>query len=220
MNRQHLQLALASMVASAAAFAQHGEEHGAASNAAAAAAHGSGHGAAGHHAPHIANWWGIGEQYADTPALGWLTITFLIFVGVLVFFGRPAIKRYLENRADTVEKAIAEARRAKENAEKRAAEAEAKLAALAGEVDKMKAEFTAQGKLEAERIAAAADDMAKKIARDAEDTIVAETERAREALRVEAGKLALQMAEERIKGLLSAADDERLKTSLIQGLSN
>ena len=161
----------------------------------------------------------MGEQYANTPALGWLTITFLIFVGVLVFFGRPAIKRHLETRADVVERAIAEARRAKEDAERRAADAEQKLAALAGEVEKMKGGFAAQGKLESERIAAAAEEMSKKIGRDAEDTITAEIERAKEALRLEASKLALQLAEERIKTMLSAADDDKLKQSLIQGLS-
>lgn len=210
MKNSKLYTALLSMFVATAAFAaEHGE---------AVAAHGEA--AGGHHgAPHVSNWWGIGEQYANTPALGWLTITFLIFVGILVTFGRPAIKKHLETRADAVEKAIAEARRAREDAEKRAKDAEAKLAALAGEVEKMKAEFTAQGKLESERIATAATEMAKKIARDTEDTIGAETERAKEALRVEASKLALQLAEERIKQLLTDADDGKLKTSLIQGLS-
>ena len=84
MNRQHLPLALATFLVANAAAAAGGE----------AAGHG------GHHEPHVANWWGMGEQYANTPALGWLTITFLIFVGVLVFFGRPAIKRHLNTRAD------------------------------------------------------------------------------------------------------------------------
>lgn len=211
LNSKHLHTALLSMFVATAAFAaEHGE---------AAAAHGEA-AAGGHHgAPHVSNWFGIGEQYADTPALAWLTVTFLVFVGLLVWFGRPAIKKHLETRADTVEKAIAEARRAREDAEKRAKDAEAKLAALAGEVEKMKAEFTAQGQLESERINVAAADMAKKIARDAEDTIGAETERAKEALRVEASKLALQLAEERIKQLLTDADDGKLKTSLIQGLS-
>ncbi len=213
MNRNHIAVATF-MMTSVAAFAQHGEEH--------AAVEAAGHGAAaaGHHAaPHVANWWGMGEQYASTPALGWLTITFLIFVGIVVFFARPALTRFLETRADVVEKAMAEARRAKQDAERRAKDAEDKLAALAGEVDKMKAEFTAQGHLESQRIAAAAQEASKKIAKDAEDTIGAETERAKEALRIEASRLALQIAEDRIKQMLSVADDDKLKQSLIQGLS-
>ena len=61
--------------------------------------------------------------------------------------------------------------------------------------------------------------MAKKIAKDAEDTIGAEMERARETLRAEASRLALQLAEERIKHMLTAADDEKLKKTLIQDLA-
>ncbi len=180
--------------------------------------HGTGHGA-GHHEPHVANWWGIGEKYAETPALGWLTITFLIFAGGVVYFVRKPLSSHLVARADTVERAIAEATKAREDAERRARDAEARLAALDGEVKRMKADFTLQGKAEADRIEKTAADMAIKIAKDAEDTIGAETDRARESLRAEASKLALQLAEERIKAMLSAADDERLKKSLISDLS-
>lgn len=188
-----------------------------ASNVALAAEHGAD--AAGHHAPHVANWWGIGEQYAQTPALGWVTVTFLIFVGALVYFARKPLTNHLVSRADTIETAIKEAQAAKAAAEARARDAEEKLAALAGEVDKMKADFESQGKAEADRIKMAAKDMAKKISRDAEDTINAEIERAREQLRAEASRLALQLAEERIKQMLTAADDDRLKGSLISELS-
>lgn len=211
-----------------AALAQHGDapasphenaEHGA--NAEHKAEHGGEHKASGHHEAHFSdiNWFGIGEQHADAPALGLLTITFLIFAGGIVYFVRKPLSIHLATRADTVERAIAEATKAKEDAERRAREAEAKLAALDGEVKKMKADFELQGKAEAERIEKAAADMGARIAKDAEDTIGAETERAREVLRAEASKLALQLAEERIKGLLNASDDDRLKKSLISDLS-
>jgi F-type H+-transporting ATPase subunit b len=178
----------------------------------------AGGGDAGHGAPHVANWWGMGAAYAETPALGWLACTFALFVGLLVYFGARPLKEHLQTRADAVEKAIAEATRAKEAALARARDAEAKLAALDGEVQKMKADFEAQGKAEAERIEAAAAEMAKKIAKDTEDMVAAEVERAREALRAEAAKLALQTAEERIKQMLGPADDARLRGSLVKDL--
>lgn len=177
-------------------------------------------GGGGHHEPHIANVWGLGEKYAETPALGWLSITFAIFAFGLVRIAGPAIKKHLVTRADAIEQAMAEAKKAKEDAERRAQDAEAKLAALEGEVARMQSDFEAQGKLEAERIQKAAADMAKKIAKDAEDTIGAETQRAREQLRAEASALALQLAEERIKKLLIAADDQKLTKTLITELSN
>ena len=126
------------------------------------------------HVAHVANWWGMGEQFADKPALGWLTITFLIFSAILVGAIRKPLATYLETRADTVERAIAEATRARADAERRAREAEAKLAALDGEVRAMKADFETQGKAEAERIEKTATEMSAKIAKDAEDTINAE----------------------------------------------
>ncbi len=182
-----------------------------------ALAEGGGHG--GHHEPHVANWWGLGEKYAESPALGWMTVTFAVFAFGVIRFAKDPLKRHLESRADTIEKAMIEAKKAKEAAEARAKEAEAKLASLEGEVKKMKADFEAQGKLEAARIEKSAEEMAKKIAKDTEDTIAAETERARETLRAEASKLALQLAEERIRQMLTPADDEKLKKNLISELS-
>lgn len=176
-------------------------------------------GGGGHHEPHIENVWGLGEKYSETPALGWLAITFAIFVYGVIRFAGPAIKGHMTTRADTIEKAMAEAQQARADAERRANEAEAKLAALAGDVARMQADFEAQGKLEGARIQQAAEDMAKKIARDAEETILAETARAREALRAEAASLALQVAEVRIKQMLSVADDQKLTKSLITELS-
>ncbi len=174
----------------------------------------------GHHAePHIANMWGLGEKYAESPALGWLTITFALFAWGVVRSAKGPLKNHLETRADGLEKAMAEAQKAKADAERRAKEAEQKLAALEGDMKQMQADFESQGKLEAERIKTSAEEMAKKIAKDAEDTIGAEMERARETLRAEASRLALQLAEERIKHMLTAADDEKLKKTLIQDLA-
>lgn len=204
-------LLVAGLSLSTAALAEEAE-HGAKHDGAHA-------GAAGHGAPHVANWWAMGEGHADAPALGWLTVTFLVFAGGVIYLARKPLSEHLQTRADTVERAIAEATRAKEAAEARARDAEAKLAALDTEVTKMRADFEAQGKAEADRIEKAAADMAAKIAKDAEDTIGAEIERAKESLRSEASKIALQLAEERIKSMLSPADDDRLKKSLIRDLT-
>lgn len=219
-RRHVIGFALTTSLVSVSAFAA-GDEHAAGAEHAVKHDDAGGHGAAhgGHGEPHIANWWTMGEAMAKTPALGWLTITFLIFAGGLVYLVKKPLSLHLQTRADTVEKAMAEAQKAKEAAEKRAREAEARLASLDDEMKKMRVDFEAQGKAEAERIEATAKEMAAKVAKDAEDTIRAEVERAKETLRGEASKLALQVAEERIKTMLSAADDERLKKSLIRDLT-
>ena len=201
--------------------ADHGSAHATTDHGVAAdgaATHGGGHGG-GHGEPHVANWWGIGDKYAETPALGFLSITFLIFAFGLVYFGRKPLADHLATRAAAVEKAIAVATKAKDAALARAREAEARFAALDGEIKKMRADFEAQGKAEAERIEAAAVDMAKKIAKDTDDMVAAEVQRAREALRAEAASLALKLAEERIQKMLTTDDDARLKRGLVAELS-
>lgn len=175
-------------------------------------------GTGGHHEPHISNMWGVGGQYAETPALGFLTITFLVFVLGLFFILRKPISIYVENRSHSVRKAIEEAQRAKAAAEARAREAEAKLASLDDEMKRLRGDFEVQGKAEMARIEKMADETAVRIAKDAEDTIAAESERARQTLRAEAARLALELAEERIRGALSSDDDARLQKALIAGL--
>lgn len=176
-------------------------------------------GEGGHHEAHVANWWGLGSQYAQSPALGFVTITFLIFVSGLLWILKPRISSLLEERSYNVKKAIEEAQRARADAEARARDAENKLASLAGEMAKLRNEFEQQGKVELQRIEKMAEEAAVRIGKDAEDTINAESERARQVLRAEAAKLALELAEERIRGALSGDDDTRLQKALIAGLA-
>jgi F-type H+-transporting ATPase subunit b len=198
----------ASLLFSVAAFAE--------APGGAGGAHAGGSGEV-HHA-HVANWWHFGEQYKESPALGWLAITFVLFFIGLVAIAKKPLNIFLENRADTVRKAIEEAKRAKEDAERRARDAEAKLAALDAEVRRMKSDFESQGRAELERMEKVGRETAARIAKDAEDTINAEIERAQNVLRKEAARLALETAEERIKAALTADDDARLRQSLVQHL--
>ncbi len=176
-------------------------------------------GEGGHGEPHVANWWGLGSAHANEPALGFVMITFVVFVSALVWILKPRIRSLLEERSYNVRKAIEEAQRAHAAAEARARDAEAKLASLAGEMLKLRGEFEAQGQAEMQRIEKVAAETAVRIAKDAEDTIQAETERARTVLRSEAAKLALELAEQRIRQALSSDDDARLQKALIEGLS-
>jgi F-type H+-transporting ATPase subunit b len=173
-----------------------------------------------HGAPHVANWWTLtGPENAHAPALGWLSLTFLVFAGGLAIALRKPLTNYLINRSDTVTKAIDEAKKAREAAEHRAREAEKKLAALDSEIGRMKKDFEEQGRAEAERLEKVAHDTAARIQKDAEDTINAERERATQALRAEAAKLALELAEERLRGAVTANDDARLQKTLVADLT-
>lgn len=174
---------------------------------------------AGGHEPHVANWWGLGKEHQEAPALGWMSLTFLTFVGILVAWVRKPLAGFLENRSSEVRRALEEAQQAKAEAEARAAESEERLRKLDEEVAALKDDFRRRGEAELERLEAAAKSTSERIAKDAEDTISAEYEKARESLKAEGARLALELAEERIKGAVGNQDHDRLHQSFIQDLS-
>lgn len=179
----------------------------------------SGGGGAHGHEPHVANWFGLGSQHQQTPALGWMMFTFAVFVTLLFVWARRPLARHLESRSAGIRKALEEAQQARADAEARAAETEARLAQLDAEVAALKEEFRNQGQAEFARLEETARAAAARIAKDAEDTIQAETARARESLKAEGARLALGLAEERIARAMAPADQQRLAQAFIHDLS-
>lgn len=173
--------------------------------------------AADHHAPHIANWWNFSDHHA--PALGWLMVTFVVFAGGMAFALRGPLSNYLEARSENIRSAIQEAADAKAEAEERAREYESRIAKLDDELVALKAEFKAQGEAERDRLKAAGEAVAARIAKDAEDTISAEMRRAEAALQAEAAKLAVQSARAALSSEVKADDQSRLHASFLQSLS-
>jgi F-type H+-transporting ATPase subunit b len=181
-----------------------------------AAAAGGGHG----HEPHVQNWWDmLGAQNAQAPAIGWLSITFFIFCYIIYRGVKRPLTGYLEARSDEVKNALAEARAAREHAVARAREYEDRLAHLDGEIEALKAEFRTQGEAEVRRLEQAGKMASQRIQKDAEDTIGAELERAQQALKAEAAKIALDLAETNIKKGLVPGDLSRLEKSFLEDLA-
>jgi F-type H+-transporting ATPase subunit b len=175
--------------------------------------HGAGHGA--EHMPHVANWWGLGGEWAHAPALGFLSITFLVFVGLLYAALKKPLGGYIEQRSNEVKNALEEAQKAKREAEAKAREYEERLSKLDGELDQLKSDFKTRGEAEMKRLEAAGKAAAERILKDAEDTIAAEFEKAQTALKLEASRLALDLAEDQIRGRIAAADHMRLEQGFI-----
>lgn len=138
------------------------------------------------------------------------SVNFVLLVGLLGYFLRKPLAQGLAGRRDQVTEALHQAREARADAEARAAilarqlaESEGQLAAL---VERMKQDN------EQERVTLLekARQLAESIRREAEAGAAREIERARRQLRAEAVALAIELAEERIKGNLRAADQTRL----------
>ncbi len=169
-----------------------------------------------HHAPHVENWWGaLSETNAEAPALGWMMVTFATFLAILYASIRRPLTTYLSARSDEVRHALEEAKQARAEAEAKAREYEERLANLDAEVDALKQDFRARGEAELRRLEQAGKATAERIAKDAEDTIAAEMDRAQQALKQEAAKLSLEMAEETLRGAIGSDDHHRLEKAFL-----
>ncbi|MFZ9886085.1 MAG: hypothetical protein ACO3JL_01180 [Myxococcota bacterium] len=181
----------------------------------------AGGGGGGHHEPHVANWWGaLSEVNAHAPALGWLTITFGLFLAIVYKALRRPLTNYLEARSDEVKNALEEARQARADAEAKARAYEDRLANLGAEIDALKSEFKSRGEAELRRLEQAGQAAAARIAKDAEDTIGAETERAQQALKNEAARLSLQLAADTLKTAIETSDHSRLEQAFLRDMAH
>jgi F-type H+-transporting ATPase subunit b len=124
-------------------------------------------------------------------------INFAIVVALLIYASRKALP-YFRAHAEEISQKIAEGARAREAAEKRRSEAQAKLANIGTDVAEMRLEAKRAAVLESERVRALARTEADTIERAAQAEIAA-TER---AARMELKTLAARMAIERAESLL------------------
>lgn len=143
-------------------------------------------------------------------ALAWNIPNFLIFITLLAYFIREPLNKNLKTRREDLEKAIADAKAARAEAEALLAEYEDKFSHLDREVEKLKAEFRSQAEADKARIVAEAERLAERIRNEAEFTTKQELLMAQYKLREEAAKLAVEIAEKVIREVINDEDQERL----------
>jgi F0F1-type ATP synthase membrane subunit b/b' len=121
-------------------------------------------------------------------------INFAIVLGLLIYGFRKALP-YFRTHSDEISQKIAEGARAREAAEQRRSEAQAKLANIGADVAEMRQEAERVAVLEAERIRASARAEADTIERAAQAEIAATERAARLELRMLAARMAMDRAE-------------------------
>jgi F0F1-type ATP synthase membrane subunit b/b' len=167
---------------------------------------------------HGINWWHLGTQYKDSPALGWLIITFLIFVYAIARAIKKPLALYLETRAKDISQKIQEGFLAKKESEEKLATYEKKLQSLNLEIEKLRTAFSEQALSEKKERERSAQEMRDRILRDAEDTIKANFERSKNRLADEVINKAMILAEEKIVKEKQIQMDEFLKVRFIKEL--
>jgi len=186
MKRPGIALALAALAMPAVALAAKVEEH-----------HGGAHG-------------------VPWAKLAFSTINLGIFLYILRRFAWPVLRNWVAERRTAIAGALAQAERAKREAEALRAEWQRRLDRLGGELEGLLAQ--ARGDIAAERdqILAAARRTAEAIRRDAQRTAESEIRNAQEALRAEVAKQALAIAERLAPQRLTPADQQRFVAEFVQ----
>ena len=183
----------------------------------------------GFHMPDGINWTGVGGEVVHTvngrevrsprppPFVGPI-----INFAILLVLGYMAVTRSINPsllaRRASVESEIAEAKRLHDEAQAMHSEMTSKLGSLDAEIASLKAQFTAAGEAERDRIVAEARARVERMRADGTATIDQELKNLREDLRREAIIAATAAAEATVRSSIGADDQRRLADEYLSGL--
>ncbi len=142
--------------------------------------------------------------------LGWPIANFIIFVGVIYYFGNGPLKEYLATRSATIRKDLVEAAELKAAANAQLATIEQKLQALPGELTALRTRGADDIVAEEKRIAAAAEADRERLLDQTRREIDLQVRLAKKDILEHAADLSVALATERIKKETTAADQDRL----------
>ncbi len=151
------------------------------------------------------------------------TINFAILVFLLVkFLGKP-IRNYLAQRKELIEKSIKESQEAKELAQRALQEVEEKLKLKDKDIQDIIDSAKKIGEQEKQQIIQETNRMKDKILEQAKTNIEFEVKMAKDALRLEAAELAIQLSEQKLKEKITPEEQEKLlqeSIKIIEGRKN
>lgn len=140
----------------------------------------------------------------------WKLLNFAILVGVLVYFLKSPLVAHLASRISQIRQDLVAAADLKKTATEKLAEIEQKMAALPGELDALRRQGAEDVKAERERIAKAAETERVRLLDQTRREIDMRLRVAKRELTEHAAQLAVQVAEQRIKRVITPDDQMRL----------
>jgi len=166
----------------------------------------SGGGEAAHGAAHDAH----GITPAKIQDFIWRTFNFVVFAAILVKLAAKPAKAFFSKRSTDIGESIEELEARKAAAEEALRNAEARLADVAGEREKLMEQFMAEGEAEKKKIIEKAEMVAERIKEMAQLSIEQETKKAAQELKKEVADKATQMAESLIQKEITSTDQTKL----------
>ena len=146
----------------------------------------------------------------------WPIANFIIFLGVIYYFGNKPFKEYLANRHSTIRKDLDEARSMNAAAAAQLQTVDEKLKSLPGEIDALRKRGTEEIAAEEQRIAAAAAADRDRLLEQTRREIDLQVRLAKKEILEHAADLSVQLATDRIKKEVTPADQDRLVDRYLQ----
>lgn len=141
----------------------------------------------------------------------WRIVNFAILaIAIFLTIRYLKIKDFFADRKNSIMAGLEEAKKAKEDAEKKVKEFELKFSSLDKRIEEIYQEIMEEGEIEKKRIIEEAIKLSDRIQEQARLAAEQEIKKAMEEIKGEIAKVAVEMAEEILRGELSAADHERL----------
>ena len=149
-----------------------------------------------------------GAQMKD---FGWRVLNFAVLAGIIIWALKKAdVKGSLAARQADIEKGLKDAEAARDAAEAKLREYGVKLDQASKEIDELHAAIVREGEQEKNRIIAEANAAAAKIVAQAALSAEQETVKARNELRAEAGRLAVEIAAGKLTNAIQKNDHDRI----------
>lgn len=158
------------------------------------------------------------EPISKDEMLVWKWANFVILAAGAGYLLGKHLPTFFKSRTADIQKDITEAQQQKQAAEKRAAEMDARLSSLSADIEKFRAESKVEMEQEGARIRQETAQQIEKLQKQAEQEIESAGNLATRELREYAAKLALDLAEQRIRTRLDANTEAGLIDDFTQDL--
>jgi len=152
---------------------------------------------------------------------GWVLkfLNMILFLGVLILAIRKPMKNAMTERSAAIRRAADEAKERRVKADQMAADIQARLVAIEGEVRAIQERAHAEGERQKRDLIAAAEAEAAKILQAARNEVDNRLKHARHELTEYAGQLAAERAEEILREKINDDDQKRLFQDSLQQVS-
>ena len=159
-----------------------------------------------------------GAAEKTEPGIAWKWANFAILAVGLGYLARKHLPPFFRSRTAEIQQGITEAQKVKRDAEARAIQVEARIQKLGEEIEQFRTQSREEMRQEGERIRQETAKQLSHLEQQAQQEIEAVGKAARRELKIYAARLALDLAEQRVRTRLNAGTETMLADGFIQDL--